>query len=128
MLSRKPVAIITSPACEPSDVFFRGLGPGEAERIESEQLELRAAGRAGEDLAAVDVEIGHHDRMLTDRAGGPVRGVVGRCRGQGTQLKSIFTTRVVLVPPHSTIAEKETTQKLRSIPDSVLPDMSRLRG
>jgi hypothetical protein len=128
MLTRKSAAIITSLAREPSDVLFRGLGPGEAKRIESEQLQLRAAPRAREDLAAIHVEIRDHDRMLAGRAGGLVRGIVGRGRGQGAQLKSIFTTRVVLVPPHSTIAEKETTQKLRSIPDSVLPDMSRLRG
>jgi hypothetical protein len=43
--------------------FLDGLRTGQAEGIETEQLELPAAGRAGEDLAPVDVEVGDGDRV-----------------------------------------------------------------
>lgn len=101
-------------------IFF-GRRRAEPKRVEAQHLKLRAARRTREDLAAVDVELRDRDRMLTGGAGGQ-----GRFRG--TQLKSIFTTRVVLVLPQSTSAEKDATQNERSIPESVFPEMSRLRG
>jgi len=101
-------------------IFF-GRRRRESEGIKAEHLEFRAARRARENLPAIDVELRDRDRMLTGGAGGH-----GRFRG--TQLKSIFTTRVVVVLPQSTRAEKDATQNDRSIPESVFPEMSRLRG
>ena len=101
-------------------IFFGGRRR-EPKRVEAQHLELHAAGRARENLAAVDVELGDRDRVLTGGAG-------GHGRLLWTQLKSIFTTRVVVVLPQSTRAEKEATQNDRSIPESVFPEMSRLRG
>lgn len=101
-------------------IFFGGRRR-KPKGVEAFHLELRTARRAREDLPAVDVELRDRDRMLTGRAGSH-----GRFRR--TQLKAIFTTRVVVVLPQSTRAEKEATQNDRSIPESVFPEMSRLRG
>ena len=112
--------IITLPAETLAIVFARRRGR-KTERIEAQHLQLGAASGAGEDLAPIHVEVGDPDRMLT----GGARRLHGVWQAQ---LKSIFTTRVVVVPPHSTRAEKVVTQNERSIPESVFPEMSRLRG
>lgn len=105
--------------------FLAGLRGGEPQRIETPDFELRPAFRAGEDLPQVHVELGDGDGVSAGRT----RGAPGGAAGCGhVQLNSILTTRVVFVPPHSTRAEKEATQKLRSIPERVFPLMSRLRG
>lgn len=103
-------------------IFFTGRRGRKTQGIETQHLKLGAAGRAGENLAPIDVEVRDPDRMPTGRT--RRRHLVFR----GVQLKSILTTRVVRVPPQSTRAEKEATQNERSMPESVFPEMSRLRG
>lgn len=93
----------------------------EAQGVESQHLEIGSAARAGEDLAPVHVELRDLNRM-------PAEGTGTQGGAVSVQLKSMATTRVVLVRPQSTRAEKDTTQKLRSMPDNVFPMMSRLRG
>ena len=96
-------------------VLFGRRCDRETQRFEAENLEFEAALRAREDLAPIDVEFGDRDLV---RAAGAWR----------HQLNSIFTTRVVFVPPHSTREENEATQIVRSIPASVVPAISKLRG
>lgn len=113
--------IITLPV-ETLAIVFTGRRGRKTQGIEAQHLELGAAGRAGENLTPIHIEVRDPDRMLA-----------GRTRRhhlvlRGAQLKSILTTRVVLVPPQSTRAEKDATQNERSMPESVFPEMSRLRG
>jgi hypothetical protein len=103
-------------------IIFTGRSGGQTQRIEAQHLKLGPAGRAGENLAPIHIEVRDPDRMPT--GGTRRRHLVLR----SVQLKSILTTRVVKVPPHSTRAEKEATQNERSMPESVFPEMSRLRG
>lgn len=88
---------------------------GEAQGLETKNLEFGSARGAREDLAAIHIEFRDSDRVRAERAG-------------RHQSKSIRTTREGFSTPHSTSGEKEAMQKLRRMPDRVRPVMSRLRG
>ena len=51
-------------------IFFGGGSGGQTKGIETDDLEFLAAGGAGEDLAAIHVELGDLDGMPAGRAGG----------------------------------------------------------